>query len=113
MARRKHDEGSVFQRKDGRYVAQVRLENGKMKQRYFKTEKEANTALLKMLHKKEQGTLPTGPSQTLKAHLGTVAKKVSLGFSGGVTRQKNHRCMVEVRVKSLVEPSDKSTTIRI
>ncbi len=71
MARRKHDEGSVFQRKDGRWVAQVRLENGKMKQRYFKPnqEREAHTALRKMLHEKEQGTLPTGPNQTLKAYL--------------------------------------------
>ena len=69
MARRKHDEGSVFQRKDGRWVAQVRLENGKKKQRYFKTAKEANTALRKMLHEKEQGTLPTGPQQLLKTYL--------------------------------------------
>lgn len=71
MARRKHDEGSVFQRKDGRWVAQVRLENGKMKQRYFKPEqeKEARIALRKMLHEKEQGTLATGPNQTLKAYL--------------------------------------------
>lgn len=71
MARRKYDEGSVFQRKDGRWVAQVRLENGQKKQRYFKPEqeKEARKALRKMLHEKEQGALPTGPSQTLKAYL--------------------------------------------
>src|SRR3989440_10397068 len=71
MARRKHDEGSVFQRKDGRWVAQVRLENGKKKQRYFKPdqEKEARIAPRKMLNEKEQGTLPTGPQQTLKAYL--------------------------------------------
>ena len=56
MARRKHDEGSVFKRKDGRYVAQLRLENGKKQQRYFKTEKE-------------QAMLLTGPQQTLKAYL--------------------------------------------
>src|SRR5256712_5921927 len=71
MVRRKHDEGSVFQRKDGRWVAQVRLENGKMKQRYFKPnqEKEARVALRKMLYEKEQGALATGPQQTLKAYL--------------------------------------------
>ena len=85
MARRKHDEGSIFQRKDGRYVAQVRLENGKKKQRYFQTEKEANQALRKMLNEKEQGTLPTGPNQTLKVYLeqwleraGTSPAEVSL-----------------------------------
>src|SRR5947207_15839258 len=76
MARRKHDEGSVFQRKDGRYVAQLRLENGKKQQRYFKTEKEANVALRKMLQEKEQGTLPTGPQQTLKAYLDQWLEKV-------------------------------------
>ena len=69
MTKRKHDEGSVFQRKDGRYVAQVRLENGKKKQRYFKTEREAKVALRKMLSEKEQGMFPTGPNQTLKAYL--------------------------------------------
>src|SRR5256714_2775666 len=71
MAKRKHDEGSVFQRRDGRWVAQVRLENGKKKQRYFKPnqEKEARIALRKMLYEKEQGTLPTGPQQVLKTYL--------------------------------------------
>src|SRR5438270_12625120 len=69
MARRKHNEGSVFQRNDGRYVASIRLENGKKKQRYFKTEKEAQVALRKMLYEQEQGTLATGPNQTLKAYL--------------------------------------------
>jgi integrase len=69
LARRRHGEGSLFQRKDGRYVAQVKLDSGKKKQRYFKSEKEARLALRKMLHEKEQGTLPTGPQQTLKVYL--------------------------------------------
>jgi integrase len=69
MARRQHNEGSVFQRKDGRWVASIRLENGKKKQCYFKTEKEAQVALRKMLHEQEQGMLATGPNQTLKAYL--------------------------------------------
>jgi integrase len=69
MTRRKQGEGTVFRRKDGRYVAQIRLENGKKKQRYCKTEKEANVALRNMLHEKEQGTLPIGPNQTLKVYL--------------------------------------------
>jgi integrase len=68
MARRNHDEGSVFQRKDGRWVAQVRID-GKMKSRYFKAEKEANAGLRKMLHEKEQGTLATGPNQLLKVYI--------------------------------------------
>lgn len=69
MAKRKHGEGSVFQRKDGRWVAQIVLENGQKRPRYFKTEKAAQVALRKMPHEKEQGTLITGPQQTLKAYL--------------------------------------------
>ena len=76
MARRKHNEGSVFQRKDGRYVAQVRLENGKKKQSYFQTEKEANVALRKMLHEQEKGTLPTGQQQLLKTYLNQWLEQV-------------------------------------
>jgi len=69
MAKRKYGEGSVFQRSDGRWVAQIRLENGKLRQFYRKTEKEANIALRKALHEQEQGTLATGPQQTLKMYL--------------------------------------------
>ena len=69
MARRKHGEGSVFQRKDGRWVAQVRLENGKLKSSYHKTGKEANVALRKMLYELEHRTLATGPNQILKVYL--------------------------------------------
>src|SRR6266566_4210141 len=69
MGRRKHGEGSIYQRRDGRWVAQIVLENGKRKQVYCKTEKEASVILRKSLHEKEQGMLPTGPQQTLKAYL--------------------------------------------
>ena len=65
----RHGEGSVFQRKDGRWVAQFYLETGKKKCLYRKTEKEAQVALRKALHEKEQGTLATGPQQTLKVYL--------------------------------------------
>lgn len=69
MAKRKSGEGSVFQRKDGRWVAQVRLESGKLKSSYHKSEKDANVTLRKMLHELERGTLATGPQQTLKTYL--------------------------------------------
>ena len=54
MTRRKYGEGSVFLRKDGRWVAQIKLEGRKNKQTYHKTEKEAQVALRKMLHELEQ-----------------------------------------------------------
>ena len=69
MTRHKHGEGSVFQRKDKRWVAQITLENGKKKFLYRKTEKEANAALRKALNELEKGTLVTGKQQPLKAYL--------------------------------------------
>lgn len=39
--RRARGEGSVFQRKDGYWVAQIELGDGKRKQYYLKTQKEA------------------------------------------------------------------------
>src|SRR5712692_7498291 len=67
--RRPRGEGSVYQRADGRWVAQVPLEDGGRKVIYRKTEKEALGALRKALNEQEQGTLATGPQQTLKTYL--------------------------------------------
>jgi integrase len=67
--RRGHGEGSVFQRSDGRWVAQFIHEDGTKKQLYRKSQKEAIAALQKALHEQEQGTLATGPQQTLKQFL--------------------------------------------
>jgi integrase len=69
MARREYGEGSVFQRKDGRWVAAIRLENGKKKLIYCKSEKDARVTLRKALHEKERGILLTGSQYTLKAYL--------------------------------------------
>ncbi len=60
MGRRKQGEGSIYRRRDGRWVAQIVQENGKRKQVYCKTEKEASVILRKSLHEKEQGMLPIG-----------------------------------------------------
>jgi len=67
--RQRHGDGSVFQRKDGRWVVQIILESGKKKQFYFKSEKEALAARRKLLHEKEQGTLATGSRQLLGVYL--------------------------------------------
>jgi integrase len=69
MVRREYGEGSVFQRKDGRWIASIRLENGKKKLIYCKSEKDAYATLRKALHDKERGALLTGPQQTLKMYL--------------------------------------------
>lgn len=69
MAKSNYGDGSFFQRKDGRWVAQLKMENGKKRQVYCKTEKEAKAALRKMLHEKEQGVLVAGTRQTVFAYL--------------------------------------------
>jgi integrase len=67
---RRRGSGSVFrrpERKGGKeWVAQIILEDGKTKQRYFKTQAEADIALNEMLYEQRRGMLATGPNQTLK-----------------------------------------------
>jgi integrase len=67
--RRARGEGSVFHRKDGYWVAQIELGDGKRKQYYLKTQKEAVDKLRKAQRELEQGTLVTGPQQTVKQYL--------------------------------------------
>jgi integrase len=69
MARRGHGEGSITRRKDGRYQAALTLENHKRKYFYGETRKEVQDKLNKALYEQKQGTLATGPRQTLKSFL--------------------------------------------
>jgi integrase len=69
MARRGHGEGSVYQRKDGRWVASVTIENRKRKYFYGDTRKEVQEKLKVALHEQQQGALATGPQQSLKGFL--------------------------------------------
>lgn len=69
MGRRGHGEGSISLRKDGRYQAAITLDNHKRKYFYGKTRKEVQDKLNRALYEQKQGTLVTGPHQTLKAHL--------------------------------------------
>lgn len=66
---RGHGEGSIFQRKDGRWVAQITLEDGRHKLLYGKTRKEVHEKLQKALYEQKQGTLLIGPQQTIKQYL--------------------------------------------
>lgn len=68
---RRHGSGSVFRRPERRgkqWVAQIILEDGTPKQRYFNTEKEADEARNEMLHEQRQGTLITEKDQTVQQH---------------------------------------------
>src|SRR5512138_3215662 len=73
--RRHYGEGTVFQRKDGRWQANMSLgkdeTTGKRKRltRYGKTKEEAFEELCKAREEQRQGTLIIGPDQTVKQYL--------------------------------------------
>jgi integrase len=69
MGRRANGEGTVYQRKDGRWVATISLENGKRKSIYCKTQKEAVKAAREANQQKDQGMLLAGEDQTLSDFL--------------------------------------------
>ena len=76
MARRGHGEGSIYQRKDGRWVASVTLEHRKRKYFYGDTRREVQEKLKVALHEQQQGMLATGPQQLLKVYLETWLEQV-------------------------------------
>ena len=67
--RRGHGEGSIYQRKDGRWVASLSLENRKRKYFYGDTRREVQEKLKVALREQQQGTLVTSPQQSLKQFL--------------------------------------------
>src|SRR5712692_9750795 len=76
---RRRGSGSVFrrpERKGGKeYVAQIILEDGSTRQRYFYTQREADKALNEMLYEQRRGTLVTEKDQTIKQWIEHVHKK--------------------------------------
>jgi len=68
--RRGPGEGSIFQRKsDGRWTAILTVAYGKRKYFYGETQKEVQEKLRRAQRELEQGTLVTGPQQTVKQFL--------------------------------------------
>src|SRR6266496_747310 len=67
--RRGRGEGTVYQRKDGRWVAEITLEDGRRKPLYGKTQAEAIGKRDKALLELKQGILATGPKQRLDSYL--------------------------------------------
>ena len=69
--------GTVYQRKDGRYVASIKDPNtGKRIERYAQNEKEAYKKLEDMKFEIRQNTLATGPRQTVGQYLHTWLEEV-------------------------------------
>jgi integrase len=72
MAKRKlrgHGEGSIYQRKDGRWVAEITLEDHSRKQFYGKSKKEVQEKLRQAINQQQLGVLATGQQQTVEQFL--------------------------------------------
>jgi integrase len=67
--RRGNGEGSIYQRKDGRWTGSISLEGGQRKSFYGKTRKEVQEQMKVALHQQQQGILLTGPQQKIGAYL--------------------------------------------
>ncbi len=67
--RRGRGEGTIYQRKDGRWVAELSTEDGKRKSLYGKTQEEVIAKLKQAEYEKRQGILATGPKQKLGEYL--------------------------------------------
>jgi integrase len=66
---RRRGDGSVYKRADGRYSGFITLEDHKRKYFYGKTEREVERKIRAAQRELEQGTLATGPEQTVKQFL--------------------------------------------
>ena len=88
---RKHGEGSVYKRADGRYSGFITLENGKRKYFYAKTEKEVLKKIRQAIYEREQGTLATGPQQKLGKYLEDWLKRACIQASVCLTTYIENR----------------------
>lgn len=68
--RRSNNEGTLFQRGDGRWTARITLPNGKPKSWVRKTEREARAELKRALLELEKGIAPADGRITVTAFLG-------------------------------------------
>ena len=69
MSKRANGEGTVYQRKDGRWSAEITLEDGKRKTLYARTQDGVIQKLQQAQYEQRQGILATGPKQKLADHL--------------------------------------------
>jgi integrase len=69
MSKRANGEGSLYQRKDGRWVAAISLENGKRKYLSHHTQAQAVVALQQANSSKLQGTLKQTRDETMETFL--------------------------------------------
>lgn len=102
--------GSVYPRKDGRYVASIKDPvSGNRIERYAKTEKEAGKLLEDLRFQIKQNTLATGPRQTVEQYLTTwledvhkpEVEKISYIHQSGLVRNHLIPALGHLQLKSL------------
>jgi integrase len=69
MGKRTSGEGTIFQRKDGRWVSRLGMENGKPWEAYSATAEEANEKLLKARYARSRGVPVVFERQTVERFL--------------------------------------------
>src|SRR2546430_5272941 len=69
MSRERYGEGSIYERKDGRFSGYIVLENHKRKYFYGKTKKEVLDKMKKAQREQEEGMTVPGQKQTVKQFL--------------------------------------------
>jgi integrase len=69
MGKRGNGDGTIYRRKDGLWMAQITVAGQKRKTFYGKTRKEVQEKLQAAQAELRQGTLVTGPQQTVKEYL--------------------------------------------
>lgn len=96
--KRGNNEGSVYQRLDGRWVGAVSLDNGKRKAYYGKTRSVVAAKVARALHEFQQGITPADDRLTVRAFM-------SLWLAGrkDVLRYNTHRDY-ESRFRLYIEP---------
>jgi integrase len=98
--RRGHGEGSIYQRADGRWVAEVNLGyiDGKRKRRTFyrKTRKEATATLTEELTRVQRGVSPS-PTMTVEAFLHTWLAE-TIDSHRAMRTVESYRSLVELHI---------------
>jgi integrase len=92
MAKRANSEGSIYERKDGRWATSITLENGTRKTVYGKTQKEVVATKQKLLQEAAKGALQFTVDQTVKTFLDAWLEdtiKPNLRYN---TYRNYHRC---------------------
>ena len=101
--RRGSGEGSVYQRKDGRWVAAISLPDGRRKSFYGKTQREVLTKKTKALRDLQLGIAPADDRLTVKQYMWSwlESRKVSSKKSLRYTTLRDY----ESRIRLYIEPN--------